>query len=63
MQPLAPLAPPAVRPGGAPIPESTGPVLSRGGSGGMNVPFAAVVAVLVAVLAVLIVLIVLGNHR
>jgi hypothetical protein len=63
MQPLAPLAPSAVRPGGVPIPESMGPVLSRRRSAGVNVPFAALVSVLVVVLVVIVFLIVMDLHR
>jgi hypothetical protein len=57
------MAPPAIRAAAAPLPESTGPVLSHSRSNGMNLPFAAVVTALVAVLAVIIVLIVLELHH
>jgi hypothetical protein len=56
------MAPPAIRAAAAPLPESTGPVLSRNRSNGMNLPFAAVVTALVAVLVGIIVLIVLDIH-
>ena len=63
MQPLAPMAPPALRATGASLPEPAGPVLPRRRSSGVNVPFAAVVTVLVVVLAVILVLIFLDLHR
>jgi hypothetical protein len=63
MQPLAPMAPPAIRTAGASLPEPAGPVLSRGRSSGVNLPFAVVVAALVAVLAVIVVLILLNHHH
>jgi hypothetical protein len=63
MQPLAPMAPPAIRTAGASLPEPAGPVVSRGRSSGVNLPFAVVVAALVAVLAVIVVLILLNHHH
>ena len=63
MQPLAPMAPPAIRTAGASLPEPTGPVLSRSRSSGVNLPFTVVVAALVAVLAVIVVLILLNHHH
>jgi hypothetical protein len=63
MQPLAPMAPPAIRAAGVPLPEPSGPVVSRSRSAGINLPFAAVVTALVAVLVVIIVLIVLHPHH
>jgi hypothetical protein len=63
MQPLAPMAPPAIRTAGASLPEPTGPALSRSRSSGVNLPFAVVVAALVAVLAVIVVLILLNHHH
>jgi hypothetical protein len=63
MQPLAPMAPPAIRAAGVPLPEPSGPVVSRSRSTGINLPFAAVVTALVAVLVVIIVLIVLHLHH
>ena len=62
MQPLAPMAPPALR-AGTSLPEPAGPVLSRSRSSGVNVPFAAVVTALVVVLVALVVLIFLDLHH
>ncbi len=63
MQPLAPMAPPAIRAAGVPLPEPSGPVVSRSRSTGINLPFAAVVTALVVVLVGIIVLIVLDIHH
>jgi hypothetical protein len=57
------MAPPAIRAAGVPLPEPSGPVVSRSRSTGINLPFAAVVTALVAVLVVIIVLIVLHLHH
>jgi len=63
MQPLAPLAPPALRTTGASLPEPAGPVLPRSRSSGIHVPFALVISVLVVLLAAVVVLIFVDLHR
>jgi hypothetical protein len=57
------MAPPAIRAAGVPLPEPSGPVVSRSRSTGINLPFAAVVTALVVVLVGIIVLIVLDIHH